>query len=66
MGRFNDDGLAVLRSLPHLERLEMFRTRTSSAGVAALTDLKDLRIVKLDYTSVDDKGLESLQRRCPN
>ena len=39
----------------------MFRTRTTSEGAQAVAALKGLRSVKLDYTAIDDKGLEFLQ-----
>ena len=39
----------------------MFRTRAGNSGMEALRDLKNLAVVKLDYTAVDDKGLESLR-----
>ena len=39
----------------------MFRTRAGDAGIESLAALKNLSIVKLDYTAVDDKGLAALQ-----
>ena len=55
-------GWRLSEPLQQLERIELFRTRTTSKGAAALAELKSLKISwKLDYTSVDDKGVESLK-----
>ena len=37
----------------------MLRTRTGNAGAEALGALKNLAVVRLDYTTVDDKGLDA-------
>ena len=60
-GRFTDKGLRLLEPLQGLERIAVFRTGTGNAGAEALTDQKSLAVVILDYTAVDNKGLEALQ-----
>ena len=37
----------------------MFRTRATNTGVEALAGLEETAVVKLDYTAVDDKAMES-------
>jgi Ran GTPase-activating protein (RanGAP) involved in mRNA processing and transport len=53
--------LAALKPLAKLERIELFRTRAGNASAEALASMKSLRIVKMDYTAMDDKGLALLQ-----
>lgn len=39
----------------------MFRTRAGNSTTAVLATLKNLKVVNLDYSAVDDKGLVALQ-----
>ena len=34
-GRFGDKGLAMLKAMPHLERLQLVRTRTTDSAMAS-------------------------------
>ena len=57
----NNTGLAALKPLQKLERIELFRTRGNDEGVAALAELKNLSVAKLDYMTLDDKAVPFLQ-----
>ena len=48
--RFTDRGWPRCSRYQKLERIEMFRTRTTNTEREALASLKELRVVKLDYT----------------
>lgn len=59
--KVTDDDLALLRGLPHLQELDLTRTRITGAGLANLKDLKTLRKLYLTDTKVDDAGLAPLK-----
>jgi len=44
---FNDEGLAACAKLPHLRELRIWHTMATDAGVAKLTGMTSLKIVKL-------------------
>jgi hypothetical protein len=59
--RFTDKGLAHLKTLDHLERLSMFRTKVDDTGAAQLAEFKSLRAINFDYTKLTDKGIDLLK-----
>jgi hypothetical protein len=44
-----------------LKRLEVVRTRTGAAGLAAIATLRNLENLNLDYTTVDGKSFALFQ-----
>jgi len=57
-----DGGLAHLRGLPHLARLNLNGTRISDAGLSSIQGLTELRTLLLTNTKVTDAGLRQMQR----
>jgi Leucine-rich repeat (LRR) protein len=63
--RIGNATVARVSELKHLEWLELRGTRVTSEGVQVLTNLVNLRDLRLP-TTVTDKGLEVLNRALPN
>jgi hypothetical protein len=57
----DDAMLAVVKDLPHLNRLHLERTYVTDAGLANLTQLKFLEYLNLYQTKVTDAGLDQLK-----
>ena len=51
--------------MTQLEKLTLYRTRISNAGLAQLTTLKNLRELDVRYTRVTASGVKDLQSRLP-
>ena len=51
--------------MTQLEKLTLYRTRISNAGLAQLTALKNLRDLDVRYTRVTTAGVKDLQSRLP-
>lgn len=64
--RVTDHGLAHLRSLGRLERLELeLGCQVTDAGLEHLAGLQRLRLLNLNYTAVTAAGVQQLQQALP-
>ena len=55
-------GLARLRSLPHLQSLDLSETRVSDEALKHVSRLSDLRTLNISNTRITPQGLKHLQR----
>ena len=60
-----DAGIDVLKNMPELEELSLYRTKVSNAGLAKLSGLKNLRSVDLRYSRVTSSGVRELTSKLP-
>lgn len=58
--------LAQLRQLTNLEQFGLRGSRVSNAGLDALGGLKDLRVLILGETRIDEMGIARMRRSLPN
>lgn len=58
--RVTDDWLKRLKGQDQLRRLEVSGTAVTSAGLVHFKDLKNLEVLNVCLTAVDDRGLEHL------
>ncbi len=58
--QITDEGLAILREMPHLQRLHMEYTRVGDTALRHLSAIQGLRYLNLVGTNVTDRGLEPL------
>lgn len=63
--RFSDASLAGLHRLKHLRFLVLSSTGITNAGMEHLVHFPELKQLHLDFSAVDDAGLVTLVRTCP-
>ena len=55
----------MLRNMPELEELSLYRTKVTNAGLARLSGLKNLRLVDLRYSRVTSSGVRDMAAALP-
>jgi hypothetical protein len=63
--RIGDAGLAHLRELRGLQRLELNNTQVTDAGLAGLRGLKGLRVIDVRGAKVTSEGIAAFQKALP-
>jgi len=64
--RVTDAGLAHLKGLTELERLNFLGTKITDTGAVHLEKLTTLKTLYLEGTRITDSGLQKLQQSLPN
>jgi internalin A len=60
-----DQGLAILASLPNLERLFLINSRITEAGIAQLASMKKLRHLSIGSANLDGAAISRLRQALP-
>jgi hypothetical protein len=62
----SDEGLIHLRSLSHVESLELGKTQVTDSGLKSLATLKSLKSLRLESAKITSTGISELARDLPN